>query len=146
MKRKLPKCSCAACSLCLARARRRRYAKKYPDRVEKSRQGWKAENRGLYLALKEVSTSRRKARKLLATGDHSTDDTLALFARQAGVCACCKIDLVRYEVDHILPMRLGGTNGPKNLQLLCITCNRRKASLHPEDFAAKMARSPHAAQ
>lgn len=32
------------------------------------------------------------------------------------------------EIDHIQPLRLGGTNNPSNLQVLCTTCNLRKGS------------------
>jgi 5-methylcytosine-specific restriction endonuclease McrA len=30
------------------------------------------------------------------------------------------------ELDHIHPERLGGGDGPENIQLLCRPCNRRK--------------------
>ena len=33
---------------------------------------------------------------------------------------------IRFEVDHILPRHLGGTNDKNNLQLLCRKCNRSK--------------------
>lgn len=30
------------------------------------------------------------------------------------------------EVDHIVPLHLGGSNEPENLQLLCIKCHKEK--------------------
>lgn len=35
------------------------------------------------------------------------------------------------EIDHIVPVALGGPTVPGNLQLLCKTCNRRKGAKAP---------------
>jgi 5-methylcytosine-specific restriction endonuclease McrA len=34
-----------------------------------------------------------------------------------------------FHVDHIIPRSQGGTNDPKNLQALCITCHGKKTAL-----------------
>ncbi len=34
---------------------------------------------------------------------------------------------VRFTVDHVIPLALGGTNKSDNLALACFHCNRRKA-------------------
>ena len=51
--------------------------------------------------------------------------------QQRYVCAGCD-DLLppNYEVDHIIPLALGGTNGLRNLQALCVPrhCRRRHES------------------
>lgn len=46
---------------------------------------------------------------------------------------CCQCGLaediaagVRLEIDHIIPIRGGGTNSPDNLQTLCRPCNLAK--------------------
>lgn len=43
-------------------------------------------------------------------------------------CSSCGGPLpgVGRTVDHIIPVALGGTNDPDNLQLLCLECNDRK--------------------
>ena len=47
--------------------------------------------------------------------------------QQRYVCAGCD-DLLppNYEVDHIIPLALGGTNGLRNLQALCVPCHAQK--------------------
>ena len=54
----------------------------------------------------------------------------ALFGQQEGRCGGCRMDFPfkLYEVDHIVPKSKGGTDDPKNLQLLCGHCNKTKGS------------------
>lgn len=79
----------------------------------------------------------RRARAKQAGGQHTVADLSAIFDAQRGLCAYCKIDLSHVEknVDHILPLALGGSNGPENLQYLCRPCNQSKGARHPDDFA-----------
>lgn len=44
-----------------------------------------------------------------------------------GVHVYCA-DGVRFTVDHVHPLSLGGTNDPENLQCLCAVCNGHKGS------------------
>lgn len=51
-----------------------------------------------------------------------------LFAAQGGYCALCG-DEMEYEsaqIDHIIPVALGGTNRFNNLQLAHGPCNMRR--------------------
>lgn len=57
----------------------------------------------------------------------------ALIRRESGSCAICNRDLtgviandVDTAIDHLVPLNMGGTNDPTNLQLLCKTCNTKK--------------------
>jgi HNH endonuclease len=59
----------------------------------------------------------------------------AIFFRDQGHCVMCSKDLtgltdplVAAQLDHIVPLELGGLNDLSNLQLLCESCNRRKAA------------------
>ena len=50
-----------------------------------------------------------------------------VFERDKGACLNCgSFDLL--EVDHIIPLALGGTNEWDNLQTLCRSCNRSKGA------------------
>lgn len=60
----------------------------------------------------------------------------ALFFREKGKCAICSCDLSRLlntdtkpNIDHIVPLALGGTNDPSNFQWICFTCNNQKLGL-----------------
>lgn len=57
----------------------------------------------------------------------------ALFRREQGHCAICQKNLTGLmangadpAIDHIIPLNLGGTNDPTNLQMLCAGCNTDK--------------------
>ena len=61
----------------------------------------------------------------------STSFRLNLFLKRKGLCSDCslKIDAGKaWDIDHVLPLALGGTNEPKNLQILCKPCHRSKTT------------------
>ena len=56
-----------------------------------------------------------------------------LFYRDKGRCAICLSNLSGIDaagtdvaIDHLVPLNLGGTNDPTNLQILCRDCNGKK--------------------
>lgn len=49
------------------------------------------------------------------------------------VCAACGC-AENPEIDHILPLALGGGSTRDNLQVLCRPCNRSKGAKHPNDW------------
>lgn len=61
----------------------------------------------------------------------------ALLDQQSGRCIYCDVRLegTNIQLDHILPLYLGGPNMFENLQLICKPCNSRKHNKHPVDFA-----------
>lgn len=44
-------------------------------------------------------------------------------------CAACGAT-ENLEIDHVMPLALGGTSALKNLQMLCKTCNTRKGATY----------------
>lgn len=78
----------------------------------------------------------RKAAKRHAEGKHSADDVKMLATWQRHKCAWCAARIKSgFHVDHIVPISKGGTNWPRNLQLLCAPCNQRKHARDPIVFA-----------
>lgn len=100
-----------------------------------------AENKETYLE----RARNRRARKRNAEGTHTASDIRSIFEKQQGLCANCQIKLSksgrqRYHVDHIMPLALGGSNWPENLQCLCPSCNLSKGAKHPDEWAAQNGR------
>ncbi len=69
-----------------------------------------------------------------AAGSYPKDYYKTLLTLQNNQCIVCKNKLIKYHLDHIMPIALGGTNDYKNIQLLCPTCNHQKHAKHPIDF------------
>ena len=78
----------------------------------------------------------RRARERSATGTHTHNDVKEQYERQHGRCYWCGVAVGdSYHVDHVMPLSLGGSNGPENLVIACAPCNRAKNASHPMDFA-----------
>ena len=52
-------------------------------------------------------------------------------------CAYCGAKDTAFEVEHIIPKALGGTNQINNLTLACRDCNAKKGKLHPSGIEDK---------
>ena len=94
-----------------------------------------ARNRLLALQLKEQAVREREA-DLVARGDAPLpgerrpvhgDVRAQVFRRDGGRCVACGGD-ADLQIDHVVPVRLGGGNSAGNLQVLCGPCNRRKGA------------------
>lgn len=103
-----------------AKGKHRNYCREY-DKM------WSRKNR----RKKTVIENRRRARKISAIGNYTTEDIQFLFQIQQGKCICCgeKISLTQkngLHVDHVVPLSKDGDNDVSNLQLLCPFCNHSK--------------------
>lgn len=94
---------------------------------------WRRENREVVLA----NAHRRRARSKNAEGFFEKEDIENMMLLQNYLCNACGISLekIKWEIDHIMPLILGGSNWPDNLQILCMPCNRSKSGKHPDEWA-----------
>lgn len=121
---------------------RRRYRKANRDRLSRNDQRYREAN-----PLKIRAYQRNyKARRNGAAGTHSGADVVRLWHRQRGECIRCGERFGKrpteggYHVDHITPLSRGGSNWPRNLQLLCPTCNVSKQNKTPAEFTLYLKR------
>ena len=115
-------------------ARARAYRAEYPDRVAACNRRYSQAHPDVILA----HSRNRKARVRGAEGSHTAADITAQYKRQNGRCFYCHETLDKYHVDHVVPLALGGSNGPENLVVACASCNQAKHTAHPMDFAGVM--------
>lgn len=53
----------------------------------------------------------------------------------ARVCVKCWLPLGKWEIDHVIPKSLGGSDSiEKNIQIMCVSCNRRKSNRESIDY------------
>jgi len=80
----------------------------------------------------------RHARKLNNGGFHTVADIAKQYKNQRGKCYYCKTKISQdkrgYDVDHVIPLARGGSNGPENLVVTCPTCNRSKNARMPHEW------------
>lgn len=86
--------------------------------------------------------SQHKRRAAGLKGGLSMGITKKLMALQRARCANCRTSLrrIKFHLDHVMPLALGGTNIDSNIQLLCQPCNQTKHAKHPVDFAQSQGR------
>lgn len=89
-----------------------------------------------------ISSRNRRARVLMAEGEHSHDDVVSILQSQRSLCATCEKPLFlsgknKYHVDHIFPISKGGSNCKYNIQCLCPKCNFSKGAKSPEEWASR---------
>lgn len=79
--------------------------------------------------VRKMLSAERRARELAAKGEFQYSHVLELLASQGSLCAnpyCVKNIADCYTIDHKTPLTRGGSNWPRNLQLLCSPCNSSK--------------------
>jgi 5-methylcytosine-specific restriction endonuclease McrA len=110
------------------------YRASHPEMMRKCRKAWKQANPG---KIAELDRNRR-ARKRNAEGNHTAADVARIRQAQKDHCAMpdCRSKLNgEGHVDHIIALSKGGSNWPRNLQLLCEPCNLSKSARDPIEFA-----------
>ena len=106
------------------RQQERRHRERDPERKREMA-------RAYYAAHPEKWQKARRAREARKAGvEYQPYTRTEIFERDGGVCRGCGRELVNepggFQLDHIVPISLGGPDIPANLQLMCAPCNRGK--------------------
>lgn len=106
---------------------RERIEKENSERFEKSRI-WKEKNTRHH----SMGNRNRDARRRGATGTIFLKEWEALKTKYEHTCLCCgrKEPEIKLELDHVIPIKIGGQNIIENAQPLCKSCNSRKHIQH----------------
>ena len=118
----------------------RAYAKKNRERANEWRRTDKLKNREKYRIASRIDCATRRTRNEAIKRDYSAEDILKLRHKQKNRCPNCRRELIKYHIDHIMPLAKGGLNVFSNIQLLCPPCNQRKWAKHPIDWARENGR------
>lgn len=84
-----------------------------------------------------VYAHNRRARAMKVQGTHTPADIQILYATQQAQCFYCGSWLLKYHIDHKIPLNrieLHPTNDIANLCLACPSCNLRKHTKTAEEF------------
>ncbi|WP_424139356.1 HNH endonuclease [Roseomonas chloroacetimidivorans] len=113
----------------------RAYMQKRAHKVRVYFVRWYAEN-----ADKAKANARNyQTRQRGAIGRFTVGNVRAIRAAQRGRCGVCRRQLRgRGQIDHITPLARGGSNEPRNLQLLCRPCNSNKRAKDPISFMQEL--------
>lgn len=67
----------------------------------------------------------------------TTRKRVALFLERGGVCSICNHKIVRkaWDVEHRIPLALGGTNDMSNLDVAHVDCHKTKTRKDVRDIA-----------
>lgn len=118
------------------RASSKRWYEANYDKAREIAKRWIAKNPERRRAMGRAAMNTRRAKKVESGGSFTARDIACLLDKQRGCCAGCGSS-GRLEIDHILPVKLGGSSDPHNLQLLCSPCNKSKGSKHPDEWRPK---------
>jgi 5-methylcytosine-specific restriction endonuclease McrA len=118
------------------RERLRRYRQRHPERIrEFSRRAYEIDGgeyqrkwRKLNPLKKREQRTRRRARKMNASGSHTLAEWIARVRLYRWRCAYCRkrVTLKTLTQDHMIPLSKGGSDFASNLVPACRSCNSRK--------------------
>ena len=109
------------------------WAKAHAEEMRAWRNAWRQRNSDKIRAF----ALNRIARKRNAPGNFTAADVAVIAKMQGGKCAYCRAKLKssNQSTDHHIPLFKGGSNWPRNLQVVCAICNSSKGARDPIEFA-----------
>lgn len=115
--------------------KRRDEQRRHIDRYLTYNKAWKKRNPE---RVRIYQSKRRAMVKNAPGGNYKLQDIQKLKQLQSNKCWWCGKELVKYEIDHRIPLFAGGTNYLNNLVLSCCDCNRKKWVKMPYEFNGRL--------
>lgn len=113
------------------RSQKAEYAEANSKKIVAKVAAWRKEHPDAH----RVASHNRRAKLRENGGRLSRGLAAKLFTLQRGKCACCALPLGDdYQMDHTMPIALGGSNTDDNIQLLRRRCNSQKNAKDPVRF------------
>lgn len=76
--------------------------------------------------------SKRRSAKAGNNGSHTAKEWLELKLKYNNTCLRCGCTDCEITKDHVIPVKLGGTDYITNIQPLCRSCNSSKKATHTD--------------
>ena len=111
-------------------ARKRTYRQNNKARISQKGKEWYRNNKErVYIRTRKRNALVRNVK--VGNVPHRNE----ILKKQGDMCANCKTKKGLFEMDHIVPIKLGGEHSKHNVQVLCKACNRSKGAKHPSEWA-----------
>jgi len=114
-------------------AQNKNNAHKYREYYRDYAKTWAQSNR----LKRAVNESKRRSQKYGSISNYTVDDIKNLLVLQHNKCIACLQQLVKYHIDHRVPLSKGGDNHRRNIDLLCPYCNISKGNKDSMEFMRK---------
>lgn len=104
------------------------------ERARETRRAYKASEHGR-MKIKSLKSARRARERGAHLVDPDISDAFKIVTGMYGnVCMYPECDRIDIELDHVVPLSLGGTHSISNLQVLCEHHNRAKGNRSCADY------------
>lgn len=115
------------------------WAERNRDRLRAVKRAWSRRNLARVRAHSRATQARRRAAKRSSPAHYTADDVARQLQRQQDKCWWCQRPCSsEYEVDHLIPLARGGTNGPENIVISCRPCNRKRGAKLPHEWTDRL--------
>ena len=112
---------------------KKEWYRKHRQEVIDRMTAWRAANPDRARGINTAACHRRRARKASVAGHWNATDLRVLSAILGDACLRCG-SMKSVTIDHVIPLALGGSNHPTNLQPLCRSCNNSKQARSRSDY------------